>query len=198
MFGKKISEADYNEVSEKYLTAEAAYNNEKLKSEELQKTVIALQNQINELKSKGIVEPELLNKYKKLEEANASLVQVNNELNAKITTNNNKAVQPEHLMNDQKIIQLQNALNAEKSKNAILEEKLKYGGKKMQDELTQWEYKTVNLCKIEESKKEQEFNDLGEKGWELTGLRNGCQGVTDEAIFKRPKQKTQDDYGYGR
>lgn len=196
MFGKKISEADYKEVSERYLTAEAAYNNEKLKTEELQKTVIALQNQIKELKSKGIVEPELLNKYKKLKEANASLVIVNNELNAKIEANTNKAIQPEHLKDDQKILQLQNALNAEKSKNAILEEKLKYGGKKMKDELTQWEYKSipVDTCANIDI---EEANKLGENGWEMTGITTQ-NGYSKNAMFKRPKQKTQDDYGYSR
>lgn len=193
MFGKKISEADYKEVSERYLTAEAAYNNEKLKTEELQKTVIDLQNQINELKSKGIVEPELLNKYKKLEEANALLIKVNNELNAKITANNNKAVQPEHLIDDQKIIQLQNALNAEKSKNAILEEKLKYGGKKMQDELTQWEYKTVETKDY--LKDVETLNKAGEQGWEAVAIQN--EYSNSQILMKRPKQK-QPEYGYSR
>lgn len=194
MFGKKISEADYTEVSEKYLTAEAAYNNEKLKTEELQKTVIALQNQINELKSKGIVEPELLNKYKKLEEANASLVIVNNELNAKIEANNNKAAQPEHLKDEQKILQLQNALNAEKSKNAILEEKLKYGGKKMQDELTQWEYKKIGSNELNDI---ENLNKLGEQGWEVASSHSN--GNYESAILKRPKQKQKEpEYGYSR
>ena len=219
MFGNKISESDYNEVSEKYLMAEAAYNNEKLKSEELQKTVIALQNQINEIKNKGIVEPELIQKYNTLkteneklriekEEEHASLLALDEELSDKIdeieklkkssSSNsidiidsiNNDLKKNEDLINSyQTINELQNKLNAEKSKNAILEEKLKYGGKKMQYELTQWEYKTVKVSVSDDIENTKNFNQLGEEGWEMTGLKALCDGSTGSAIFKRPKQK---------
>lgn len=193
MFGNKISESDYNEVSEKYLMAEAAYNNEKLKSEELQKTVIALQNQINELKQNGIVDPALLENYKKLEEKNNTLIAENKELSEKLSNTGNvsdKTVQ----LKEQIIVDLQNKLNAEISKTVILEEKLKCGGKKMQDELTQWEYKKIGSNELNDI---ENLNKLGEQGWEVASSHSN--GNYESAILKRPKQKQkQSEYGYSR
>lgn len=36
MFGKKVSEAEYNELEQKYLTFECAYNNEHAKCSDLE------------------------------------------------------------------------------------------------------------------------------------------------------------------
>lgn len=74
------------------------------------------------------------------------------------------------------------------------------GGNRMSEEVTQWEYKTVNEFYSEDNNIEKELNKLGTEGWEATGNRversggHGCGKI----LLKRPK-KTQDfDFGYSR
>ena len=80
----------------------------------------------------------------------------NHSAENKLLDNENKALKKELEELKQKSLQelgqseiirknseLQQALNAERAKTAELEQKLKTGGKKMNEELTQWEYKTV-------------------------------------------------------
>lgn len=66
----------------------------------------------------------------------------------------------------------------------------------MPNELTQWEYKTIKSLDIKESMDEN-LNKLGNEGWELTGTLSNENG-DGRLLFKRPKQKTQDNYGYSR
>lgn len=58
MFGKKVSEAEYNELEQKYLTFECAYNNEHAKCSDLEQEVKKLTDQIKRLKEAGNVLPE--------------------------------------------------------------------------------------------------------------------------------------------
>uniref|UniRef100_UPI003FD841E7 hypothetical protein n=1 Tax=Treponema berlinense TaxID=225004 RepID=UPI003FD841E7 len=91
--------------------------------------------------------------------------------------------------------ELQQALNAERAKTAELEQKLKTGGKKMSEELTQWEYKKIDYDTMGS---EQELNQLGKEGWELAAPVGGGVGQqTVGGIMKRKKTKSE-DYGYSR
>lgn len=45
---------------------------------------------------------------------------------------------------------------------------------------TQWEYKARNLAKVPGVATEDDFNRLGQQGWELVAV------AQDYAIFKRP------------
>lgn len=71
------------------------------------------------------------------------------------------------------------------------------GGKSMNDEITQWEYKVQKIgagsCSTEESLKI--LNQLGAEGWKMTNTQPPLGGT----LFIRKKTKTtDDDYGYGR
>ncbi|OJF75679.1 MAG: hypothetical protein BKP49_10810 [Treponema sp. CETP13] len=49
MFGKKVSEAEYNELEQKYLTFECAYNNEHAKCSDLEKKVLELTEKLQSI-----------------------------------------------------------------------------------------------------------------------------------------------------
>lgn len=129
----------------------------------------------------------------------------NHSAENKLLDNENKALKKELEELKQKSLQelgqaeiirksseLQNALNVERAKTAELEQKLKTGGKKMNEELTQWEYKELKNDDVTNIDK---LNTLGKEGWELT--TSHTIGNSERAIFKRPKQK-EPEYGYSR
>ena len=90
---------------------------------------------------------------------------------------------------------LENALYNERAENAELKEKLNNGGNRMSNEVTQWEYKTLNS--IETASHPEELNKLGQQGWEVTGIAGTGNAFKEQIILKRPKQR-DDDYGYSR
>lgn len=129
----------------------------------------------------------------------------NHSAENKLLDNENKALKKELEELKQKSLQelgqaeiirknsaLQNALNVERAKTAELEQKLKSGGKKMSEELTQWEYKQIEKYDINE----KNLNELGKEGWEMAGTLAYGNGAVS-AIMKKPKQK-EPDYGYTR
>lgn len=76
-------------------------------------------------------------------------------------------------------------------------QKIIYKEKRMEGEITQWEYKTTFSEELEK------LDNLGKEGWELTGVTACPGGQSSKLIFKRPKQKTtpvrnNDFPGYGR
>ena len=89
---------------------------------------------------------------------------------------------------------LSNALNEERAENENLKEKLKNGGKKMGNEVTQWEYKTLKTTSFADD--EKELNELGKNNWEIASTITNGYGE-GKIVFKRPKQK-EEDYGYSR
>ena len=91
---------------------------------------------------------------------------------------------------------LENALYNERAENAELKDKLNNGGNRMSNEVTQWEYKTVNSHDATENP--EELNRYGKEGWEVTGISNAGNGYAcEKIILKRPKQR-DNDYGYSR
>ena len=91
---------------------------------------------------------------------------------------------------------LENALYNERAENAELKDRLNNGGNRMSNEVTQWEYKTLNS--IETASHPEELNKLGQQGWGVTGISNAGNGYNcEKIILKRPKQR-DDDYGYSR
>jgi len=139
----------------------------------------------------------------------------NHSAENKLLDNENKALKKELEELKQKSLQelgqseiirknseLQNALNVERAKTAELEQKLKTGGKKMNEELTQWEYKTVSSRNIQELGKngdwsfDNQLNNLGKEGWEVTGTLSNENG-DGKILMKRPKSK-EPEYGYSR
>ena len=92
---------------------------------------------------------------------------------------------------------LEDALYNERAENAELKEKLNNGGNRMSNEVTQWEYKTVNSYDTIK-KNPENLKKLGEQGWEAIGVSGITGGSSSETlIFKRPKQK-EENYGYSR
>ena len=195
MFGKKISEAEYNELEQKYLTFECAYNNEHAKCSDLEQQVKELTDQINRLKEAGNVLPEDL--VKRAENAENQVKELNVLLEVEKSKNSssegNKQLQDSYkqLYEVAKL-----GLEEEKSKVAELTAKLQSfgGGNRMDNnnQVTQWEYRKFTG----KSFSEQELNQLGEQGWELAGSTSA--GPT---IFKRPKvkqTKTEPEYSYTR
>ena len=89
---------------------------------------------------------------------------------------------------------LENALYNERAENAELKEKLNNGGNRMSNEVTQWEYKTLDTNPRFD---EKELNKLGKEGWEVTATSTNMSGETIQTLLKRPKTK-DDDYGYSR
>ena len=90
---------------------------------------------------------------------------------------------------------LSNALNEERAENENLKEKLKNGGKKMGNEVTQWEYRILRTDGESEANID-ELNKLGKDGWEVAGIE-APSAPLERYVLKRPKQK-EEDYGYSR
>lgn len=78
------------------------------------------------------------------------------------------------------------------------------GGSKMDNDITQWEYKEVKMPKNPSGFESGSFgietlNQLGKEGWEDTGNTASLNGYTSTILMKRPVTKSRDDgYGYGR
>lgn len=198
MFGKKVSEAEYNELEQKYLTFECAYNNEHAKCSDLEKKVLELTDQIKKLREAGNVLPEDL--VKRAEKAEAKASELAGLLEAEKSKNSDSGAYLQLLKGSE---QLQanykqmyesalRELEDKKTKNAELSARLKAfsGGKTMADnnQVTQWEYKYVDTD-------ENTLNQVGEKGWEVIGQPTGSQ-----LLVKRPKQikQQESDYSYSR
>lgn len=199
MFGKKVSEAEYNELEQKYLTFECAYNNEHAKCSDLEKKVLELTDQIKKLREAGNVLPEDL--VKRAEEAEAKASELAGLLEAEKSKNSDSGAYLQLLKGSE---QLQanykqmyesalRELEDEKTKNAELSARLQSfsGGKTMADnQMTQWEYKFLPL----DSSLEANANKLGEQGWEMVNKPD-----SGNVAFKRPKPKTNEqNYDYSR
>ncbi len=196
MFGKKISEAEYNELEQKYLTFECAYNNEHAKCSDLEQQVKELTDQINRLKEAGNVLSEDL--VKRAENAENQVKELNVLLEVEKSKNSssegNKQLQDSYkqLYEVAKL-----GLEEEKSKVAELTAKLQSfsGGNRMDNnnQVTQWEYRW-------EKQGNETLNELGEQGWEACGVSSNNSG--SNVLLKRPKQQTkkqtEPEYGYTR
>ena len=192
MFGKKVSEAEYNELEEKYLTFECAYNNEHAKCSDLEQQVKELTDQINRLKEAGNVLPEDL--VKRAENAENQVKELTVLLEVEKSKNSSSEGNKQLQANYEKMYEIAaQELETEKSKNAELTAKLQLfsGGNRMDNgnQVTQWEYKYVNA-------QEKDLNDAGEKGWEALSPTN-----SSVILMKRPKvkqTKTEPEYQYTR
>lgn len=192
MFGKKVSEAEYNELEQKYLTFECAYNNEHAKCSDLEQQVKELTDQINRLKEAGNVLPEDL--VKRAENAENQVKELTVLLEVEKSKNSNSEGNKQLQANYEKMYEIAaQELETEKSKNAELTAKLQLfsGGNRMDNgnQVTQWEYKYVNA-------QEKDLNDAGEKGWEALSPTN-----SSVILMKRPKvkqTKTEPEYQYTR
>ena len=192
MFGKKVSEAEYNELEQKYLTFECAYNNEHAKCSDLEQQVKELTDQINRLKEAGNVLPEDL--VKRAENAENQVKELTVLLEAEKSKNSSSEGNKQLQANYEKMYEIAaQELETEKSKNAELTAKLQLfsGGNRMDNgnQVTQWEYKYVNA-------QEKDLNDAGEKGWEALSPTN-----SSVILMKRPKvkqTKTEPEYQYTR
>ncbi len=191
MFGKKISEAEYNELEQKYLTFECAYNNEHAKCSDLEQQVKELTDQINRLREAGNVLPEDL--IKRAENAENQVKELNILLEVEKSKNSSSEGNKQLQANYEKMYEITaQELETEKSKIAELTAKLQTfsGGNRMDNnnQVTQWEYKYVNadLTKL---------NEIGKDGWEATGNSN-----TNGILVKRPikSEKKEPEYGYTR
>ena len=181
MFEKKVSEAVYNELKQKYLTFECAYNNEHQKCSELEKQIMELNDQIKKLQEYGNVAPDEL-----LRRAEAAENQAKGaaELLRRAETAENQA---------KELLQL---LEIEKNNTAQLTAKLQSnsGGNRRINmaDITRWEYTVTSSLDTDR------LNQLGKEGWEVVGVDHG-------AVLKRPlqpsnsqQQKNNEYYGYGR
>ena len=192
MFGKKVSEAEYNELEQKYLTFECAYNNEHAKCSDLEQQVKELTDQINRLKEAGNVLPEDL--VKRAENAENQVKELTVLLEVEKSKNSSSEGNKQLQANYEKMYEIAaQKLETEKSKNAELTAKLQLfsGGNRMDNgnQVTQWEYKYV-------SAQEKDLNDAGEKGWEALSPTN-----SSVILMKRPKvkqTKTEPEYQYTR
>lgn len=192
MFGKKVSEAEYNELEQKYLTFECAYNNEHAKCSDLEQQVKELTDQINRLKEAGNVLPEDL--VKRAENAENQVKELTVLLEVEKSKNSSSEGNKQLQTNYEKMYEIAaQELETEKSKNAELTAKLQLfsGGNRMDNgnQVTQWEYKYVNA-------QEKDLNDAGEKGWEALSPTN-----SSVIFMKRPKvkqTKTEPEYQYTR
>lgn len=191
MFGKKVSEAEYNELEQKYLTFECAYNNEHAKCSDLEQEVKELTDQIKRLKEAGNVLPEDLVKRAENAENQVKELTVLLEVEKSKNSSSEADIQMQDGYKQMYEIAVQE-LETEKSKNAELTAKLQSfsGGNRMADnnQVTQWEYKYVNadLSKL---------NEIGKDGWEATGNSN-----TNGILVKRPikQEKKEPEYSYSR
>lgn len=202
MFGRKVSEAEYNELEQKYLTFECAYNNEHAKCSDLEKQVFELTNQIKKLQEAGNVFPEDL--VKRAEDAEAKARELAGLLEVEKGKNSDSGAYLQLLKGSE---QLQTnykqmyesalrELEAEKTKNAELVAKLQAfsGGKTMADnQIQQWEYRW-------EKQGNETLNELGEQGWEACGVSSN--GYGSNVLLKRPKQpkrnQSEPEYNYSR
>lgn len=192
MFGKKVSEAEFNELEQKYLTFECAYNNEHAKCSDLEQQVKELTDQINRLKEAGNVLPEDL--VKRAENAENQVKELTVLLEVEKSKNSSSEGNKQLQANYKKMYEIAaQELETEKSKNAELTAKLQLfsGGNRMDNgnQVTQWEYKYVNA-------QEKDLNDAGEKGWEALSPTN-----SSVILMKRPKvkqTKTEPEYQYTR
>lgn len=192
MFGKKVSEAEFNELEQKYLTFECAYNNEHAKCSDLEQQVKELTDQINRLKEAGNVLPEDL--IKRAENAENQVKELNVLLEVEKSKNSSSEGNKQLQANYEKMYEIAaKELETEKTKVAELTAKLQSfsGGNRMDNgnQVTQWEYKYVNA-------QEKDLNDAGEKGWEALSPTN-----SSVILMKRPKvkqTKTEPEYQYTR
>lgn len=192
MFGKKVSEAEYNELEQKYLTFECAYNNEHAKCSDLEQEVKELTDQIKRLKEAGNVLPEDF--VKRAENAENQVKELTVLLEVEKSKNQDSEGNKQLQANYEKMYEIAaQELETEKSKVAELTAKLQSfsGGNRMADnnQVTQWEYKYVNA-------QEKDLNDAGEKGWEALSPTN-----SSVILMKRPKvkqTKTEPEYQYTR
>ena len=208
MFGKKVSEAEYNELEQKYLTFECAYNNEHAKCSDLENQVLELTDQIKKLREAGNVLPDDL--VKRAEEAEAKASELAGLLEVEKNKNSDSGAYLQLLKGSE---QLQanykqmyesalRELEDEKTKNAEFTARLQAfsGGKTMADnQVTQWEYKTLHHTLHDEDKDfERNLNNLGQNGWEAAGTFSTEMG-TGTMVFKRPKQQSKEsEYSYSR
>ena len=192
MFGKKVSEAEYNELEQKYLTFECAYNNEHAKCSDLEQQVKELTDQIKRLKEAGNVLPEDF--VKRAENAENQVKELTVLLEVEKSKNQDSEGNKQLQANYEKMYEIAaQELETEKSKVAELTAKLQSfsGGNRMDNnnQVTQWEYKYVNA-------QEKDLNDAGEKGWEALSPTN-----SSVILMKRPKvkqTKTEPEYQYTR
>lgn len=83
-----------------------------------------------------------------------------------------------------------------------LQQKLsQYGGNRMSEEVTQWEYKTVSEAtkdyKRDSVATDEKLNKMGNEGWEVAGIMN-FSGTSSSFLMKRPKKTQDSDYSYSR
>lgn len=196
MFGKKVSEAEYNELEQKYLTFECAYNNEHAKCSDLEQEVKELTDQIKRLKEAGNVLPEDL--VKRAENAEIQVKELTVLLEVEKSKNQDSEGNKQLQANYEKMYEIAaQELETEKSKNAELTAKLQSfsGGNRMDNnnQVTQWEYRW-------EKQGNETLNELGEQGWEACGVSSNNSG--SNVLLKRPKQQTkrqtEPEYGYTR
>lgn len=197
MFGKKISEAEYNELEQKYLTFECAYNNEHAKCSDLEQQVKELTDQINRLREAGNVLPEDL--IKRAENAENQVKELNILLEVEKSKNSSSEGNKQLQANYEKMYEITaQELEAEKSKIAELTAKLQSfsGGNRM--DKTEWEYKVIKQNSSDDvAKNEKELQQLGSQNWEVTGVMPQNSSNNNQIILKRPKQ-TIPEYGYTR
>ena len=196
MFVKKVSEAEYNELEQKYLTFECAYNNEHAKCSDLEQEVKELTEQIKRLKEAGNVLPEDL--VKRAENAENQVKELTVLLEVEKSKNQDSEGNKQLQVNYEKMYEIAaQELETEKSKVAELTAKLQTisGGNRME---TQWDYKIIEQNTSDEGiKNEKQLQELGKQNWEVTGVipSNSCN--TSQVILKRPKQSVP-EYGYTR
>lgn len=197
MFGKKVSEAEYNELEQKYLTFECAYNNEHAKCSDLEQQVKELTDQINRLKEAGNVLPEDL--VKRAENAENQVKELTVLLEVEKSKNSSSEGNKQLQANYEKMYEIAaQELETEKSKNAELTAKLQLfsGGNRM--DKTEWEYKVIKQNSSDDvAKNEKELQQLGSQNWEVTGVMPQNSSNNNQIILKRPKQ-TIPEYGYTR
>lgn len=198
MFGKKVSEAEYNELEQKYLTFECAYNNEHAKCSDLEQEVKELTDQIKRLKEAGNVLPEDL--VKRAETAENQVKELTVLLEVEKSKNQDSEGNKQLQANYEKMYEIAaQELETEKSKNAELTAKLQAfsGGNRMDNnQVTQWEYKTIKTF-VGDKDLDSKLMQVGTEGWEQSGQITAHDGGTANLIFKRPKQSAP-DYGYTR
>ena len=159
MFGKKFSQADYDELEQKCLTFECAYNNEHARCDDLENKVRELTDRIKTIQEYGNAAPEEL--AKRAEEAE------------------NRSVELIRLLEIEK----------DRNAGFTAKLKAIGGGNNMADnnQATQWEYKTLDTWSGDKEI-ETKLGQLGENGWEQSGQITSGGGSTSKLLFKRPKQ----------
>lgn len=200
MFGKKVSEAEYNELEQKYLTFECAYNNEHAKCSDLEQEVKELTEQIKRLREAGNVLPEDL--VKRAENAENQVKELTVLLEVEKSKNQDSEGNKQLQANYEKMYEIAaQELETEKTKVAELTAKLQSfsGGNRMDNnnQVTQWEYKRFGPDVF---LNEEKLNQLGSDGWEMAGTYSGNNSQFS-TVFKRKKsssQQKQDNYSYSR